>query len=330
MKRYYAKIKGTGHYVPNKVITNAFYEDYLDTSDQWIKDMTGISERRHCQKGMDTSDMAFEASKMALINAEVKSQDIDLIIVATITPDYPFPAVACLLLEKLGMKSTPAFDISAGCTGFIYASDVARQYIENGIYKNILVVGTDLLSRVSNMQDRNTCILFGDGAGAVVYSVAEETSIERFIDSFIEADPHRWRALYQPAGGSKFPASQKTVEANQHTIYMEGNKIFKTATRAMAHSCQVIAKRNQIDVNEVDWLIPHQANNRIIQSVGKKLKIDQSKVYINIEKFGNTSSGTIPIALSEAIENKVIRIGDLVMFTAFGAGLTSGSMLIRI
>ena len=330
MKRFYAKIGGTGYYVPEKVIDNAHYEKYLDTTDEWITNMTGISERRFVADGQLTSDLALEASNIALKNAGIKANNIDLIICATITPDYPFPAMACVLLDKLGIKNIPAFDISAGCTGFIYASDIARQYIENGIYKNVLVVGAESLSKITNFSDRNTCILFGDGAGAVLYTLAEETTIERFIDSFIDADASKLTALYQEAGGSKAPASKTTVEQNLHTIYMEGNKIFKIATRTMANTCNTIAKRNHISPKEVDWLIPHQANIRIIKSVGKKLHIDPSKVIVNIEKYGNTSAATIPIALAEAIQMKKIRIGDLVMFTAFGAGLTSGSMLIRV
>mmetsp|Transcript_14121 Transcript_14121/g.6971 ORF Transcript_14121/g.6971 Transcript_14121/m.6971 type:complete len:268 (+) Transcript_14121:1-804(+) len=267
---------------------------------------------------------------MAIKNAGLKPSDIQLIIVATITPDHPFPSTACLLQEKLEIKHIPAFDVSAACTGFIYASDIARQYIENGVYENILVIGAETLTRITNMNDRNTCVLFGDGAGAVVYSLAHEADIEKFIDSHIEADGSKWKLLQQKAGGSCLPSSKQTVEENLHTIYMEGNKIFKFATKTMVNTCNVLIKRNELELNDINWLIPHQANSRIIQSVGKKLKIDPTKVIVNIQKYGNTSSATIPIALAEAIEMQIIRKRDLVLVTAFGGGLTAGSMLIRI
>lgn len=327
---YYAKISGTGMYVPDKVLTNQDLEKIVDTSDEWIKTRTGMSERRIAAKDQAASDLAYNASKKAIEAAGIRRKDIDIIIVATVTGDHPFPSTACVLQQKLGLKGFPAFDVSAGCTGWIYAANIAKQYIENGVAENILVVGVEILTKITNWKDRGTCVLFGDGAGATIISRSEEKDISRFIDSEISADGTHFDLLMQNAGGSRFPASKETVDKNLHTVYMEGNKIFKNAVRSMYDACDKVLKRNHLDVHSIDWLITHQANLRIIQALGKKLKIDEKKVIVNIEKYANTSAATIPIALDEAVRSKKVRHGDIILLASFGAGLTSGSLLLRM
>lgn len=328
--KYNAKISGTGMYVPDKILNNFDMEKIVDTSDEWIRTRTGMSERRISSKDQAVSDLAYEASLKALQSAHLKPKDIDMIIVGTITSDHAFPSTACILQKKLGLKNFPAFDISAGCTGWIYAANIAKQYVENGIAKNILVIGVETLTKITNYTDRNTCVLFGDGAGATIISRAETKDISKIIDTEISADGTHYDLLIQQAGGSRMPASKESVEKNLHTVYMEGNKIFKLAVRSMFNACEVVLKRNKLDVQSIDWLITHQANMRIIQSLGKKLKIDEKKVIVNIEKYANTSAATVPMALDEAIKSGKIRHGDLVLMASFGAGLTSGSLLIRL
>ena len=317
-------------YVPDKILTNFDLEKIVDTTDEWIRTRTGMSERHIASEDQAASDLAYEASLKAIKAARIRAKDINMIIVATISGDHAFPSTACVLQQKLGLKGFPAFDVSAGCTGWIYASNIAKQYIENGIAKNILIVGVEILTKITNWKDRGTCVLFGDGAGATIISRAEEKDISRFIDSELSADGTHYDLLIQNAGGSRMPATKETVEENLHTVYMEGNKIFKNAIRSMYSACDVVLKRNHLDVHSIDWLITHQANLRIIQALGKKLKIDEKKVIINIEKYANTSAATIPMALDEAIRNSKIRHGDLVLLASFGAGLTSGSLLVRI
>lgn len=329
IKQYFAKISGTGKFVPRKVMTNHDLEKIVDTNDEWIQTRTGMMERRIADPEHASSDLATFAAKEALDMADLKPKNIDLIITASVTPDHAFPSTACLVQKKLGIKNIPAFDISAGCTGFIYASDLARQYIENGTCRNVLVIGVEILTRIVNWEDRGTCVLFGDGAGAAVWSRAEGTDISKFIDSTIHADGQYGELLIQPAGGSAEPASEKSVRENRHTIVMEGNKIFKLAIRSMATACEELLKRNKLDIRSVDWLIPHQANMRIIEALGKKLKIDSERVIVNIQKYANTSAATVPIALDEAIRSNKIRKGDLLLMVSFGAGLTSGSLLVR-
>ena len=282
--KYEAKIAGTGHYVPEKILNNFDLEKIVDTSDEWIRTRTGMFERRIAAENEAVSDMSYQATLNALEMAGMKPKDIDMIIVGTISGDHPFPATACVLQKRLGIKNFPAFDISAGCTGWIYAANVAKQYIENGIAKNILVIGAETLSKITNYQDRNTCVLFGDGAGATIISRAEKKDISRFIDSEITADGTYYELLVQHAGGSRMPASHETVDKNLHTVYMEGNKIFKLAIKSMYSVCDVVLKRNKMDVKSIDWLITHQANLRIIEALGKKMKIDENKVIVNIEK----------------------------------------------
>ncbi|HOY85781.1 MAG TPA: beta-ketoacyl-ACP synthase 3, partial [Candidatus Syntrophosphaera sp.] len=228
-----------------------------------------------------------------------------------------------------GLKNIPAFDISAGCTGFVYALDMAKNYVENGTAQNVLVIGVDVLTKITNWKDRNTCVLFGDGAGAAIVSRARKSDISLIMDSLIFADGSQGELLYQAAGGSRMPASHESVEQRLHTVYMEGNRIYKNAIRSMFASTDELLKRNKLAVTDVDWIIPHQANLRIIEGLADKLHVPMNKVIVNIEKYGNTSSATIPLALDEAIRSKKIRRGDIILLTSFGAGLTWGSILAR-
>lgn len=329
MGNFYAKFSAFGSYAPKKIVNNFDLEKIVDTSDEWIRSRTGMFERHYASSEEAASDLALQASINAIEASQVKYKDIDLIVVGTVTGDHPFPSTGCMLQKKLGLKGVPAFDVSAGCAGFIYAIHTAKTFVENGTAKNVLVVGVDILTKITNWQDRNTCVLFGDGAGATIISRAESSEISRIIDSLIDADGSQGDLLYQAAGGSRLPASHETVDQNLHTVYMEGNKIFKNAIKSMYASTAELLKRNNLDVADVDWVIPHQANLRIIEGLADKLRIPMSKVIVNIEKYGNTSSGTIGLAADEAIRSKKLRRGDIVLLTSFGAGLTWGSVLAR-
>ncbi|MBW6515900.1 MAG: ketoacyl-ACP synthase III [Candidatus Cloacimonetes bacterium] len=326
---YEARFTGTGKYVPKKILNNYDLEKMLDTSDEWIKTRTGMFERRIADPSEASSDLAYEASKIAIQAAGLKPKDIDMIIVGTISPDHLFPSTACILQKKLGTKNCPAFDISAGCTGFVYAASIGHQFVVTGKAKNVLVVGVEILSRITNWDDRGTAVLFGDGSGAAVISRTEPTSISKIIDFDMSADGTFGDLLIIQAGGSRMPPTMETVRDNKHTLYMEGNKIFKLAVRSMQESAETLLHRNRLDIRSIDWLIPHQANLRIIESLGKKLNIDLEKVIVTIDKYANTSSSTIPIALDDAIRSNKIRHGDLVLLVAFGAGLTWGGILFR-
>jgi len=329
MLSYHAKFSSFGSFAPKKVVNNFDLEKIVETSDEWIRTRTGMFERHYASADEAASDLAYQAALNAVESSSVKYKDIDQIIVATISGDHPVPSTACMLQKRLGLKNVPAFDIAAGCTGFVYAIDIARQYVENGMRSNVLVVGVEILTRITNWKDRNTCVLFGDGAGATIVSKAEASEISRIIDSFIDADGSQAELLIQQAGGSRMPASHESVDANLHTLYMEGNKIFKNAIRSMFASSDELLRRNNLSVSDIDWVIPHQANLRIIEGLAEKMKLPMNKVIVNIEKYGNTSSATIPLALDEAIRNKKIRRGDIILLTSFGAGLTWGSILAR-
>jgi len=329
MLSYHAKFSAFGSYAPKKIVNNFDLEKIVETSDEWIRTRTGMSERHYAAAEEAASDLAHKAALNAVESSLVKYKDIDMIVVATVTGDHPVPSTACMLQKKLGLKNIPAFDIAAGCTGFVYAIDIARQYVENGICRNVLVAGVEVLTRITNWKDRNTCVLFGDGAGATIVSRAEPTDISRIIDSKLDADGSQAELLLQEAGGSRMPATHESVDANKHTLYMEGNKIFKNAIRSMYASSEELLRRNDLSVADIDWVIPHQANLRIIEGLADKMKVPISKVIINIEKYGNTSSATIPLALDEAIRNKKVRRGDIMLLTSFGAGLTWGSILAR-
>ena len=324
-----AKFTSFGSYVPKRVVTNFDLEKMTDTSDEWIRTRTGMSERHYAAPEEAASDLAYIAAQRALEASPLKYREIEMIIVGTVTGDHAFPSTACILQKKLGMKNIPCFDLSAGCTGFLYSVDVAKNFIENGTKNNILVIGVEVLSKTINFKDRSTCVLFGDGAGATIVSRAERNDISRIIDSVMYADGSQSDLLYQPAGGSRMPASPETVEKNLHTVYMEGNRIFKNAIRSMYAATDELLRRNKLEAKDIDWIVPHQANIRIIESLADKLHFPMNKVIVNIEKYANTSSATIPIAIDEAIRDKKIRRGDLVILTSFGAGLTWGAILAR-
>lgn len=329
MGYYFAKFASFGSYAPQKILTNQDLEKMVDTTDEWIRTRTGMAERHIASPEEAASDLAYQAAINAIEASKVRYKEIDMIIVGTISPDHAFPATACIVQKKLGLKNIPAFDISAGCTGFIYACDIAKQYIENGAAKNVLVIGVEVLSKITNWNDRNTCVLFGDASGACVMSRAEPSDISRIIDCKIDADGSQGEFLIQTAGGSRLPASAETIAANQHTIFMEGNRIFKNAVKSMFASSDELLRRNNLSALDIDWVIPHQANLRIIEALAEKMRVPMSKVIVNIHKYGNTSSATIPLALDESIRSKKIRRGDIILLTSFGAGLTWGSILAR-
>ena len=314
---------------PEHILTNKDLESIVDTSDEWIRTRTGMVERRKSDDETAASDIAMEACEKLFKKSSLRTKDIDLIIVATVTPDHPFPSTACILQSKLGIPHCPAFDISAGCTGFIYAMTIAKQFIENGKATNALVVGVELLTKITNWTDRGTCVLFGDGAGAALLTQAHKGEISEIIDTYLSSDGRYGNLLKQEAGGSRNPASIETVEKNLHTVYMEGNRIFKIAVKSMGEAAIRILERNGFSGDDVDWLIPHQANLRIIDATAKRIHLLPQKVIINIEKYGNTSSASIPLAFAEAVEDGRVRRGDLLVLDAFGAGLTWGSILLR-
>lgn len=329
MSKYRAKFSAFGSHAPDKIVNNFDLEKMVDTTDEWIRTRTGMFERHFCAEDESASDIATIAATNAIEASLVKYKEIDLIITGTVTGDYAFPATACIVQKNLGLKGVPAFDVSAGCSGFIYALEIAKNFVENGSAKNVLVLGVDVLSKITNWEDRGTCVLFGDGAGAAVVSRARRSDLSQIIDCLIQADGSQGELLYQAAGGSRMPASHITVDKNLHTVYMEGNRIFKHAIRSMFSSTDELLKRNKISAEDVDWVIPHQANLRIIEGLASKLRVPMEKVIVNIEKYGNTSSATIPLALDEAIRSGKIRRGDVILLTAFGAGLTWGSLLAR-
>lgn len=330
MTRFHAKFDSFGSYVPKKIVNNFDLEKRVDTTDEWIKTRTGMFERHFVDDSEAASDLAFKAAEKAIYSSvTTRLKDIEMIIVGTISGDHPFPSTACIVMQKLGLKDIPAFDISAGCTGFIYAADMARQYIQNGIVSTVLVIGVEVLTRLINWQDRGTCVLFGDGAGAAIMKRAEANDLSKIIDCKISADASEWELLIQKAGGSRFPATEQTVRDNWHTVYMEGNKIFKHAVRSMYTISMDLLKRNDLDIKDLDWIISHQANKRIIDSLGEKLGVNISKVIVTVDKFANTSSSSIPLAVTDGIESGKIKRGDYILLTAFGAGLTYGSLIFR-
>lgn len=326
---YHAKFSAFGSYAPKKIVNNFDLEKVVETSDEWIRTRTGMFERHYASEEEAASDLAIHAATRAIESSNVKFKDIDLIVCATVTGDTPFPSTACTLQKRLGLKGFPAFDVSAGCAGFVYAVETARQFVENGSRQNVLVVGVDVLTKITNWTDRNTCVLFGDGAGACVISRATSSDISRIIDVVIDADGSQGDLLYQAAGGSRMPASHESVDKHLHTVYMEGNKVYKNAIKSMYASSEEVLRRNHLSTTDVDWVVPHQANLRIIEGLADKMKVPMSKVIVNIEKYGNTSSATIPLAMDEAIRAKKIRRGDIILLTSFGAGLAWGSVLAR-
>jgi 3-oxoacyl-[acyl-carrier-protein] synthase-3 len=327
-KNFGVKILGTGSYFPKKVLTNADLEKMVDTSDEWISTRTGIKERRIVEKNETTSDLAYMASLEVLKSSNISPQQIDLILVATITPDMFFPSTACFLQKKLGLNSTPAFDLFAACSGFIYGITAARAFIESGLYKTILLVGAETLSKITDWTDRNTCVLFGDGAGAMVLSASEEN--DDVLSTYIGSDGSYSDLLFIPGGGSANPATIETITQKFHTVKMQGKDVFKAAVPKMALAAQKALELSGKKLEEINLFIPHQANMRIIEAVAKKLDISMDRVFVNIHKTGNISSATTITALDEAIKTGRVKRGDVVEMVAFGGGFTWGASVVRI
>lgn len=325
----YGRIAGTGAYAPDQVITNADLEHLVETSDEWIVTRTGISERRRARDDQATSDLAEVAARRALEAAGVDPADLDQILVATVTPDMFFPSTACILQDRLGARRAGAMDVSAACSGFIYGLAVAEGLLRGGRGRRILLVGAETLTKVIDWTDRNTCVLFGDGAGAVVLTAADEGD-SGILTTHLFADGSKGRVLMMPGGGSRHPISRDVIEGNLHRVKMEnGNEVFKVAVRAMEDAAIVALKAAGLDVHHVDLFVPHQANLRIIHAVGQRLGIPDEKVVVNIQRYGNTSAASIPLALDEAARSGRLRRGHLVLLVAFGGGLTWGSALLR-
>ncbi len=324
-----ARIAGTGHYVPARELTNADLAKTVDTSDAWIQSRTGMRARRIADRAECTSDMAAEAARRALAAAEVPASEVDLIIVATVTPDMPLPSTAVFVQQKIGARNDcPAFDIAAACAGFCYALQLADLHVRAGLARNVVVVGVELLSRVLDWTDRGTCVLFGDGAGAVVVrpSIAEGRGI---LSTHIYADGTLAQALRIPAGGSIEPASEQTVAARRHFVQMKGSEIFKVAVRNLVSASKDAIETAGLTPDDVDWVVPHQANLRILEAVSERVGIPMERFYLNLAKYGNTSSASIPIALDEAVKDGSIRPGQTLLFCALGGGIAWGSTLVR-
>ena len=322
-----AVITGTGRSVPSTVVTNHDLEKRVDTSDEWIRTRTGIRERRIAAEGEGVSVYAYEAGRQALESAGVDPKDVDMIIVATVTPDMPIPATACLLQHKLGCVNATAFDMQAGCSGFIYAQSVAKQFLVTGRLRHILVIGAELLSKYLDWNDRTTCILFADGAGAVVMSAGEPP--QGVLASAMHTDGTMTDFIYLPGGGAQNPPSHETLEKGLHYIRMRGNETFKMAVRSIEEVCREVLEAAELTPKDVDWFVPHQANRRIIDAVGHRLGIEDERCYVNIDRYGNTSAASIPIALDEAVREGRVKRGDVVLMAAFGAGLTWAASVVR-
>ena len=320
-------ITGVGSYVPEKILANADLEKMVDTSDEWITTRTGIKERRIAAKDEFTSDMAAKAAQRAMKMAGVTAAQIDLIIVATITPDMPFPATACFVQQKIGAKRAAAFDLEAACSGFIYGLEIGQQFIMSRTYDTVLVIGAEKLSAITDWKDRNTCVLFGDGAGAAVLQNRENS--HGLLTAVMGADGGKADLLFMPAGGSRCPASKDTVDARLHFLRMSGKETFKNAVQAMCSAAQEVLRRCEVDITRIKCVIPHQANRRIIDAVGERLGATPEQMFINVHRYGNTSAASVAIALDEAVASGKIQRGDLILLVVFGAGLTWGAAVIE-
>ncbi|MGH7817462.1 MAG: beta-ketoacyl-ACP synthase III [Candidatus Binatia bacterium] len=320
-------ILGTGSELPAKIVTNRELERMVDTSDEWITVRTGIKERRVLEEGKGNADMAFHAAKRALDDAGMEAKDLDAIIMGTVSPDYPFPSSACVLEDMLGARNAFSFDVSAACSGFLNAMSVADLYIRAGKINSALVVGSDTLSRLLNWQDRTTCILFGDAAGAMVLGASENGS--GILSTKLRTDGSYVKALYVPAGGSLKPASLHTVHNNEHTIAMNGKEVFKIAVRSMEEISRQALAEAGVSIEQVSLVVPHQANQRIIVALAERLGVPMERVMVNLEKYGNTSAASIPVALDEARRQGRIKPGDIVLFNAFGAGFAWGAVVVK-
>ncbi len=321
-------ILGSGSELPTKVMTNTDFEKLIDTSDEWITTRTGIKERRILEEGKGNADMAYHASVQALQAAGMEANDLDAIIVGTCTPDYPMPSSACVLEDMLGARKVFSFDVNAACSGFLNALAVTDSFVRTGMIRNALVVGSDVLSRVLNWQDRTTCVLFGDGAGAIVVGSSSDGN-RGILSTRLRTDGSYAKTLYVPAGGSLKPASIETIESKQHTITMNGKEVFKIAVRAMEEISREVLEEANVSIDEVTLVIPHQANRRIINALAERLKVPLEKVVVNVDKYGNTSAASVPVALDDAWRAGRIAAGDVVLLNAFGAGFAWGAAVIR-
>ncbi|ABC82520.1 3-oxoacyl-(acyl-carrier-protein) synthase III [Anaeromyxobacter sp. K] len=321
-------IAGTGSYAPEKVVTNADLEKLVDTNDQWIVERTGIRERHVVADDQATSDLALEASRRALDAAGLDAKDVEMIVVGTVTPDYPFPSVGAVLQGKLGNKKAFAFDVSAACAGSLYALSVADRFVASGAVKNALVVGADALTRITDWTDRNTCILFGDGAGAMVLKPTDDP--QRGIRAVrLHADGSLVPILLQPGGGSRDPISEKVVREKSHYVKMNGREVFKVAVRSLEESCREVLADEKLTPGDVTWVIAHQANKRILDATLHRLEIPESKCWMNLEKYGNTSAASVPMTLDEANRAGWLKPGDTVLMMAIGGGMAWGASVVR-
>ncbi len=320
-------ITGVGSYVPSKVLTNADLARMVDTSDEWITTRTGIKERRLAAKTEFTSDLATQAAQRAMHKAGITASQIDLIIVATITPDMPFPSTACLVQQKIGAHRAAAFDLEAACSGFIYALEIAQQFIMSRTYDTVLVVGAEKLSSIVDWEDRNTCVLFGDGAGAAV--LQNRANAHGLLTAVMGADGQKADLLFMPGGGSRCPASADSVASRLHYLRMEGKETFKNAVQAMHTAAEEALRRCEIDISRIKCIIPHQANRRIIDAVAERLGATPEQMFVNLHKYGNTSAASVAIALDEAVTSGRVHRGDLILLIVFGAGLTWGAAVIE-
>ena len=323
----HTRILGIGSYGPERVVNNNQLSNTVETSDEWIRTRTGIQERRFASDEQATSDLSLEAAKKAMEDAKVLPEEIDLVLVATITPDMAFPSTACILQHKLGLNKVACFDLEAACSGFLYALDVADAMISSGRYSKALVVGAEKMSSIMDWEDRTTCVLFGDGAGAAVLS--RDGDGPELLGFYCGADGSNPSLLCQPGGGSALPASADTITGRKHFLKMNGREIFKSAVRVMESSCRKLLDQHNIAIEDINHIIPHQANMRIVESLSQRLNVPLEKFYCNLDRFGNTSAASIPLALSEAVHSKRIKPNDLCLLVAFGAGLTWSSTLVR-
>jgi len=326
--RFGAVITGTGSFTPEKVLTNADLEKMVETTDEWITTRSGIKERRIADKETAASDLCLEATKKAMAEAKIKPEELDLILIGTVTPDYLLPSTACILQDRLGAKNAAVMDIVAACSGFIYGLSVAQAFIYSGKYKTILVIGVEVLSKITNWNDRNTCVLFGDGAGAAIVQRTQENN-KGILATYICGDGSLANLLHIPVGGTRTPLTKENIDKGDQYIKMEGSEVFKSAVRSMGDAALKALKEANISSEQIDLLIPHQANIRIIEATAKRLKMPMEKVFVNIDKYGNTSAASIPIALDEARKSGRIKPGDITLLVAFGAGFTWGSAVIR-
>lgn len=327
MQQIYGRIAGWGHYAPEKVLTNADLEQMVDTSDEWIVQRSGIRERRIAADHETTSTMAIEAGKRALAKAALKPTDLDLIVVATSTPDYHCPAVSSLIQDRIG-ANCPAFVVETGCTGWVYGISIAYQFIQTGTYQNVMVIGVELLSRFTNYQDRSTCVLFGDAAGAAIIQATEQPCGLRSFE--LGSDGSMAESIILPAAGSARPPSKEPMGSDGFYLHMNGREVFKFATRTIGASAQRVLNKADMTFDDIDWVIPHQANLRIIQAASKMMDVSMERFIVNIDRYGNTSAATIPMALSEALDEGKILPTDRVLLVSFGAGLTWATGILEL